>query len=89
MVSLLMKGLPYNTKALEIREFYLGYKILPESIKFGKNQLNQKTGHATLLFESEIEAKKAFVEKQGQYIGHRWILIYLQSYLKYAEFEAD
>ena len=51
----------------------MNYKFYTETIKIGKNEERIRTGEAALLFESESECKKAFLDKQGQNIGHRWV----------------
>jgi len=75
-VSLKMRGLPFEIKREDVHFFFGDYKIFTESIKIGRNHENKKTGEAALLFHSEEECKRAFREKQGQNIGHRWIELF-------------
>ena len=82
-----MRGLPFHVKNEDIMFFFADYKFIPDSIKIGKNQENVKTGEGAILFQDEGESKKAFNEKQGQHIGHRWIELYQITYDDYLNFE--
>ena len=74
--SLKMRGLPFHVKNEDIMFFFADYSFIPDSIKIGKNSDNSKTGEGAILFKDENECKKAFTEKQGSNIGHRWIELY-------------
>lgn len=67
--------------------FFSDYQLFPESIKIGKDADNTKTGEAAVLFKDENECKKAYTEKQGQHIGHRWVELYQITYQDYLDFE--
>ncbi len=47
------------------------------------------TGEAAVLFETEDECKKAYKEKQGQNIGHRWIELFQLTYREFSDFETE
>jgi len=74
--ALRMRGLPFSVKNEDIMFFFNDYKYFPDSIKIGKTSEGGKTGEGALLFNDEEECKKAFLEKQGHNIGHRWVELY-------------
>ncbi len=45
-------------------------------IKIGMTADKLKTGEAAVLFEDDKECTKAFLNRQGQNIAHRWIELY-------------
>lgn len=74
--GLRLRGLPFSSKKEDVTFFFSDYSIIPESVKIGRTPDNLKTGEAACLFKDEIECKKAFNERQGKNIGHRWIELY-------------
>ena len=82
-----LRGLPFDVTEKDIAQFFVSYQIKDASIKIGVNASGQRTGEAVLLFNSEEEAKKAYIEKQGDNIGHRWIELYLIRSSQYTVFE--
>jgi heterogeneous nuclear ribonucleoprotein F/H len=82
-----MRGLPFQVKREDIMFFFNDYKYYADSIKIGKNQDGTKTGEGAVLFESENECKKAFLEKQGSHMGHRWIELYQITFADYQDFD--
>lgn len=82
-----LRGLPFTAKREDVMFFFSDYAIFPESIKLGRNSENNKTGEAACLFKTEDDCKKAFIDKQGQNIGHRWIQLLQITYEEYLNFE--
>lgn len=74
--ALKLRGLPFSIRREDLSSFFKGYGYLEDEIKIGKNSDGTKTGEGAVLFESESECKKAFLNKQGQNIAHRWIELY-------------
>lgn len=71
-----MKGIPFTVKREDIIAFFRDYEIFPNHIKIGENSEHTRTGEAAVLFPDEKECKRAFLNKQGQNISHRWIELY-------------
>ena len=71
--ALKMRGLPFSVRNDDIKQFFDKFDFHQNEIKIGRNQEGTKTGEGAILFTSEDECKQAFIEKQGQNIGHRWI----------------
>ncbi len=86
-MTLRLRGLPFDVTEKDIAQFLAPYKILEGSIKIGLNATGQRTGEAVVQFKSPEEAKKAYLEKQGDNIGHRWIELYLIKTSQYIIFE--
>jgi len=57
-----MRGLPWKVTEEEIEEFFAKFAYVRESIKIGELEDGRKTGHATVLFETEEEAENAMTE---------------------------
>lgn len=86
-VAVRLRGLPFDVTEREIAQFFSAYRLVEGSVKIGENANGQRTGEAVVQFESADEAKKAFIEKQGDNIGHRWIELYLIKLSQYLSFE--
>lgn len=86
-VALRMRGLPFDVTEREVAQFFSAYRLVEGSIKIGETAMGQRTGEAVLQFESQEEAKKAFAERQGDKIGHRWIELYLIRLSQYLSFD--
>jgi len=82
-----LRGLPFSARHMDIKNFFYDYKIVRESVKFGRNFEGRKTGEAVVLFETQEEAQRAIKERQGQHIGHRWIELFLIHPDEYAGFD--
>lgn len=87
LVAIRMRGLPFDVSDKDILDFFSSFHILPSTIKIGINAAAQKTGEAVILFQTEEDAKRAAIEKQGDNIGHRWIELYLIKFPQYYSFE--
>ncbi len=87
MMAMRMRGLPFDVNEKDIAQFFTSYGLKEDSIKIGLNAAGQRTGEAVVLFNSQEEAKKAYLEKQGDNIGHRWIELYLIKNSQYTAFE--
>ena len=74
--ALRLRGLPFTSKPEDIITFFKDYDFYQDSVKIGRNLDFTKTGEGSLLFKDEQECKRAFREKQGQNISHRWIELY-------------
>ena len=85
-VCIVMRGIPFNSNEEEISKFFDTYKYIPDTIKFGIDENKRRTGFASLLFKNEEETAKAFKEKQGWSIRHRWIELFLHDFLYYSNF---
>jgi RNA recognition motif-containing protein len=62
-VSLKLRGLPFQIKNTDISTFFSGYKYVPDSIIIGRNQDGRPNGFGAILFETELECKKALSER--------------------------
>ena len=82
-----MRGLPFEVSEKVTIQYLAPYRIEEGGTKIGTNVSGQRTGEAVVLFDSEEEAKKALLEKQGDNIGHRWIELYIIKSLQYSAFE--
>jgi RNA recognition motif-containing protein len=85
-----LRGLPFHVKSDDIITFFKEYEIHHETIKIGRNQDKTLTGEGSVLFKDEAECKRAFREKQGQNIAHRWIELYqitLQDYFNFDQMQ--
>jgi RNA recognition motif-containing protein len=85
--ALRMRGLPFSCRNEDIITFFKDFDAYHESIKIGRNSDNSKTGEATILFKNEQDCKRAFQQKQGQNIAHRWIELYQITFADYLNFD--
>ena len=85
--GLRLRGIPFSASSMDILYFFSGYKLVDGSVKIGMNPAGKKTGEAVILFQNPEEAKRAFREKQGHNMGHRWIELFLLTYEEYERFE--
>lgn len=85
--ALRMRGLPFSCRHEDIITFFKDFDAHHDSIKIGKNSDGTKTGEATILFKNEDECKRAFQQKQGQNIAHRWIELYQITFGDYTNFD--
>lgn len=84
----MLRGVPFNSTDEEIYKFFTQYRFIQNSVIFGMNKDDRRTGYVALLFESEEEASKAVKEKQGASIRHRWIELFLKDYGFYCKFNS-
>jgi RNA recognition motif-containing protein len=82
-----LRGIPFSSRPEDISSFFKDYEIFLESIKIGRNQDNTRTGEGAVLFKDEAECKRAFQQRQGQNIGHRWIELYQITFGDYLNFD--
>ena len=75
--------MPWRVEVEEIEAFLEGFKWVRESVKLGKLEGGRSTGQGSVLFESEDEANRAMEEKEGEYIGPRFVNINLMSYAEF------
>lgn len=83
MAGVKLRGLPFDVTENDILHFFAAYQIKEGSLKIGINSTGQKSGEAVILFKTMEEAKRAFIEKQGDNVGHRWIELILIKNLQY------
>ena len=79
--------MPYRAGVDEIRSFFKGFKVVRGSIKIGYGADGRKNGEATVLFQNQQEATKAHAEKDGEYIGARYVDLHLITYDQYNSFD--
>ena len=60
-----LRGLPFSIQPQDIIAFFSNYKVIPDSIKLGRNEDGKMTGQAACLFETKEDAKNALNEMQG------------------------
>ena len=78
--ALKLRGIPFSSRKEDIGTFFKDFDIYQDSIKIGRNVDNSKTGEGSVLFKDEAECKRAFEQKQGQNMAHRWIELYQMTY---------
>lgn len=83
----MLRGVPFTATTEEIHTFFKGYSIIGESVKFGVNSVNRRTGYVAALFRTESECAKALNEKQGKNIRHRYIELFLHDFAYHQAFE--
>ena len=84
-----MRGLPWSITEGEVDTFFQGFDPIKKSIKIGILENGRKTGNGALLFESEEEAEKAVLQKQGEMINNRWLELFQETYTQYEKFGGD
>lgn len=67
--------------------FFSGFNVESSHIKIGENADGRPSGQAAVCLESEDEARRAYTEKQGQHLGHRWIELYQMRYNEFESFQ--
>ena len=72
-----MQGLPYRATHDDILRFFTGYDIIPESIEFGVNHEGRPDGQGYVEFRSLAEAERAYKERNRQYIGDRYVKLFV------------
>eukprot|EP00347_Sterkiella_histriomuscorum_P011323 403372892 len=86
-LGLKLRGLPFSIKRDEINQFFSNFNYVRDSVKLGRTGEGLLTGEGAILFHSEEDSKKAFQQRQGQSIGHRWIELYQITIADYQNFE--
>ena len=84
-----LRGIPFSSKNEDIITFFKDYDVYQDSVKIGRNQDNTKTGECAVVFKDEPECKRAFQQKQGHNIAHRWIELYQITYQDYINFDTQ
>lgn len=74
-----MIGLPYSVTHDDILQFFHGMGVIEDSIKIGRYADGKTTGEAAVVFDSADDAQLAYNEKYKQYIGSRFIELFLIS----------
>ena len=81
-----MRGIPYSTIAEDIVKFFDGCDLVEGSVKIGKMHDGKLTGEACALFPSNELAKKAHLALNQQYLGKRWVELFVISDSEHANF---
>ena len=76
-----MRGLPYSISEKDIYDFFHSCGYVRDSVKFGAYK-----GEASILFDTEAAQKNALY-KHGEYIGHRWIELFIMNMTEYDTFD--
>ena len=71
----------------EIKSLFKGFKVVRGSIKFGYGADGRRNGEATILFQNQQEATRAQSERNGEYIGARYVDLHLITYDQYNSFD--
>jgi RNA recognition motif-containing protein len=85
-VALKIRGLPYQTRFEEIIDFFKDYNYVEKSVVMGIGQDGRKNGFASILFQSNDDAKKAMDEMQRGHVGSRYVELSVISYGDYLRF---
>lgn len=73
LVAVKLRGLPWRVETSQIEEFFEGFAWVRDSIKIGELEGGRRTGQASVLFETPQEACRAIEEKEGEYVGPRFV----------------
>lgn len=68
-----MRGLPFKATDDEIENFFTGYNIIPNSIKYKLDENGRKSGQACIMFNTRSEALRALAERDKKQMGSRYI----------------
>lgn len=60
--------------------------MVKDSVKIGKMQDGKLTGEASVLFHNAEQAKKAQLSLNHQYLGKRWVELFVVSDKEYTTF---
>eukprot|EP00349_Pseudokeronopsis_sp_Brazil_P008477 CAMPEP_0202956076 /NCGR_PEP_ID=MMETSP1396-20130829/633_1 /ASSEMBLY_ACC=CAM_ASM_000872 /TAXON_ID= /ORGANISM="Pseudokeronopsis sp., Strain Brazil" /LENGTH=178 /DNA_ID=CAMNT_0049672943 /DNA_START=367 /DNA_END=903 /DNA_ORIENTATION=+ len=71
----------------DIKDFFSGFNVQNNQVKIGTNPDGSKTGEGAVIFSDEEEARRAYKERQGRNIGHRYIELFVMSNGDYQDFE--
>jgi len=77
--TLKMRGLPFRASTEEVVAFFKGFHVLPDSLHLGVDNLGRPSGEGWISFSSQDEAKKAYKERNRQFLGPRYIELTLLS----------
>lgn len=78
VVVIKMRGLPFESSAREIREFFYRLEIKEEEIHLAPNENGKASGVAFAVFHNDDDARKAMF-RDGQYLGKRYVNLFLSS----------
>ena len=62
-VALKMRGLPFSARHQDVMMFFNPHKVIPDSIKLGRNNSGQSTGVGCVLFEDRDQCQAAMNDK--------------------------
>ena len=80
MVAVKLRGMAWRVETEEIETFLEGFKWVRDSVRIGELEGGRRTGQGSVLFESEDEANRFMEEKEGEYIGPRFVNINMMTY---------
>ena len=89
LVACKIIGMPWKVEEGEIEEFLDGFKFVAGSVRIGALEGGRSTGQGCVLFESEDEAQRCMDEKEGEYIGPRFVHIRILEYKEFQSFMDD
>ena len=81
-----MRGLPFRITFEEIFEFFKNYSPLEKSVQIQIGSDGRKNGWGAILFSDENSAQAAATDLNRQYIGSRFVELYVISYQDYVHF---
>jgi RNA recognition motif-containing protein len=89
MVAVKIKGLEYGVNYNEIKNFFNGFGYINNSVQLGLNREGRNNGFGAILMDNSEAAEGAVKEKNGKYIGDRWVELTVISYGEYREFNSE
>ena len=72
-----MRGLPFSVRESDICQFFRGMGYITGSVKLGRYHDGKLTGEACILFESPEHARNAQATLNKQYIGSRYVDLFV------------
>jgi RNA recognition motif-containing protein len=78
-----MKGLPFRVTFEEIQDFFKDHPFVEDSVKCAANQEGRRNGFGAILFKNTADAQKAIDSLDGEYIGSRFVKLFLINYGEY------
>ncbi len=74
-----LQGLPWKSTKQDIETFFQGFDFDPASIRMGTDASGRSDGLAFVTFSSPDAAKHAQAAKNMQYIGDRFVKLFIQN----------
>jgi hypothetical protein len=74
-----LQGLPWKSTKQDIEKFFQGFDFDPASIRLGTDASGRSDGLAFITFSSPDAAKHAHAAKNMQYIGDRFVKLFIQN----------
>ena len=84
---MLLRGVPFNSTFEDVFSFFKDYEFVPKSLKLGVKPDRRRDGYACMLFKTEEECSRAYSERQGKHIGHRWIELFKRDFAHWKNFD--